>query len=178
MLHRALAADAAAVGVLLVTRAHALNHHHPLPFAHFLGIGVNLGIQFQLGHHPRVVAVQMLLGLVFIGAGGNDSDTVLDQLLSLVGSNGHGGGEVALVTFEVGYLTFGQHGDLLMGADIGNEPLDVGLYFQPFNGMGDLPGQATQFLALSTRTASNPCWARLRAALRPAMPPPITRPRC
>ena len=178
MFHRALAADAAAVGILFVAGAHALDHDHPLPLGRFRRAPCRKPAQFQLGHDPVVLAVGELLGLVFVGAGGHDGDPVVDLALVHAGPHQHFRGEVAFVAAEADHQGLGQHLDLVVGLDLLDELVQVGAAPPRLRWCGESCGPCRPARSsFSRRMVSNPWSARFRAAFRPATPPPITRAR-
>ncbi len=100
--------------------------------------------QLQLGHHPVVLAVEKLLGLVLVSAGGHHGDAVIDFPLVHARPHQHFRGEVAFVTAEPYHQGPGEHLDLVVGLHPLDEPIQVGLDVQPLDGLVDPAAHAAQ----------------------------------
>ena len=80
MLHRALTANTAAVRVIVIPRADALDHDDSIPGSGPGRFVTHEFIQFELGHDAAVFAVAKFFGLIFTGAGGQNGNAVADFL--------------------------------------------------------------------------------------------------
>ena len=113
--------------------------------------------QLQLGHHPVVFPVEKLLGMVFVGAGGHHGDPVIDFPLVHAGPHQHFRGEVAFVAAEPYHQGPREHLDLVVGLDPLDEPVQVGLDVQAFDGLMDpAPGAAQLRLLLQQDGLESP----------------------
>ena len=111
--YRPLAADPAAVGILLIPGAHALDKDGLIPLGHLGLVVMDFVSQFQLRHYPGVLAVEEFFGPILMAAGGHHHDTVVDVLFFL--TNFHFGVEVAFVAAETHNFGTGEQFDFIVG---------------------------------------------------------------
>ena len=137
----ALTADAGAVGVLLISGSHALDHDHFFkvigPF-HFQPFS-----QFDLGHHTVVLSIEIFGWFIFICSGGQDHNAMVD--LALIHSRPHHNlcGEIPLESAESHYKGFREHLYFFVVSYLIHQFQKVSLNILTLYGGRQIPGKTT-----------------------------------
>src|SRR5208337_1303064 len=147
MFHGALAADPAAIGVLVVAGAYALNHNGPAPFRNLTGVSFDVLPQLDLRHDTVGLAVHVFLWFVFASAGGDNYGSMAD--LSWASSAVFDPrDEISLVSRYPGQAHSGQYLDLAVLPDFCDELVEVLGDAETVNGVRNIPGHSTKLSIL------------------------------
>ena len=125
--------------------ADALNKGDIFNLIQALVLAAQQFVQLELGHHRRVFTVEIFLRLIFLGAGGQNGDAVLDESGRAIGS--HLGLKITDKALHFGDGGIEMHRHLRLSFDFLRQLLEEAADILAFIGMEQPPGGAAEHVA-------------------------------